>query len=596
MNRFEDAYASRGIEIAALAAAVLAISAAFVAWPSDAAACGGFFCNQGQPVNQADENIVFSSNDDGSVTAIIQIRYSGEADKFAWMLPVYGKPGVDVGSSTVFRRLSRSTNQSYNRNTEVKGSCKSRFSAGPDAVASPGGASDTSAGGDSEDNVDVVDEGSVGPYNYTTISVAKKAEDPAKEALNWLESNGYDLTDIGPELVREYLNENLNLIAFELQKNAGTGEIRPVKITYDHPQPMIPLKLTAVAAQEDMGIRVWVAGDGRAVPTVFDGVKLNPAAINWFRSQTTYERVVSQAADEVGELGFVTEFAGDSSVAEESIFRQNDESQWNRFEDPAEWGDREGELLAATLRTYWPRFGNSQWDGVRRVIREAVPLPEDVTIQEFAQNRFRAVSYDSTTEDIEGFDPASYLDALENNVVEPVRSAEELVQSQPYLTRMFTTISPGEMEKDPVFEIKKDLPDVDRVRTAEHTIYCGEEEYYRREAPWKMVLPDETVVWGKGRNWPFNPGSINAAKEQTDYGLTGEPETVEDNSEEIQDIIEKHNASVEKPSSAATGDGDEGSGGSAGAERTCSTAVGGSMPTGWFAALLLFAAIRRRCR
>lgn len=595
MRAEKGADASRAIEIAALTAVVLAISAAFVAWPSDAMACGGFFCNQGQPVNQADENIVFSANDDGSVTAIIQIRYSGEADKFAWMLPVYGKPEVDVGSSTVFNRLNRATNQSYNRNSEVKGTCKQRGFRGADAAAAaPGGASD--AGAESGDgNIDVVDQGSVGPYNYTTISVAKDAEDPAKEALNWLESNGYDLTDIGPELVREYLQENMNLIAFKLQKDAGTGEIRPVKITYNHPQPMIPLKLTAVAAQEDMGVRVWVAGDGRAVPTQFDGVKLNPAAINWFRPQSTYERVISQAADEVGGRGFVTEYAGDSSIAENSVFTENDESRWNRIKDPAEWEGREGELLAETLQAYWPRFGNSQWDGMTRVIRKEVPLPEDVTVQEFGQDRFRAVGYDRSTANIEGFDPASYLDALETNVVEPVRSAEELIQGLPYLTRMFTTVSPGEMTRDPVFEIKGDLPDVDRTRTAEQTIYCGDEEYYQNEAPWKMVLPDDTVVWGEGRNWPFNPGSINAAKEATDYGMTGEPETVEDNSEEIQQIIEEHNAEVDKPTSASDGS-DGSSGGGSGAERSCSTAAGGAVPAGWLAALLLFLVVRVRRR
>ncbi|MFP6593215.1 MAG: DUF2330 domain-containing protein [Candidatus Latescibacterota bacterium] len=51
-----------------------------------AEACGGFFCSFA-PMNQDSERILFVDRDD-SVTAHVQIAYTGEAADFAWTLPV----------------------------------------------------------------------------------------------------------------------------------------------------------------------------------------------------------------------------------------------------------------------------------------------------------------------------------------------------------------------------------------------------------------------------------------------------------------------------------------------------------------------------
>jgi len=69
---------SKGVVVGALALATNAI------WASPAQACGGFFCSQAQPVNQAAERIIFSQNGDGTVTAVIQILYQGPSEHFSW--------------------------------------------------------------------------------------------------------------------------------------------------------------------------------------------------------------------------------------------------------------------------------------------------------------------------------------------------------------------------------------------------------------------------------------------------------------------------------------------------------------------------------
>ena len=50
-------------------------------------ACGGLFC-QNSPVDQNAERIIFTENGDGTHSAIIQIRYTGSAPDFSWILPL----------------------------------------------------------------------------------------------------------------------------------------------------------------------------------------------------------------------------------------------------------------------------------------------------------------------------------------------------------------------------------------------------------------------------------------------------------------------------------------------------------------------------
>ena len=65
------------------ALAGLALSAA----SPRAEACGGFFCSA-SPIDQTAEHILFTINDDQTVTAYVQIKYVGDKDDFAWIVPV----------------------------------------------------------------------------------------------------------------------------------------------------------------------------------------------------------------------------------------------------------------------------------------------------------------------------------------------------------------------------------------------------------------------------------------------------------------------------------------------------------------------------
>src|SRR6185503_13995953 len=135
--------------------------------PSEARACGGFFCSQTQPVNQAAERIVFANNGDGTVTAIIQILYQGPSQSFSWLLPISSVPQGDqiaVASNLAFQRLQSATNPQYSLTTRVEGTCRTDgrntdggFPGSAQGGSSTGGSGGSSGGGGK--GVTVVDSG-----------------------------------------------------------------------------------------------------------------------------------------------------------------------------------------------------------------------------------------------------------------------------------------------------------------------------------------------------------------------------------------------------------------------------------------------------
>jgi hypothetical protein len=528
----------------AVAACAGLAAAAVTTYSPSAEACGGLFCNQSQPVNQAAERIIFSKNEDNTVTAVVQIMYEGPSEKFAWVLPVPGAPDVGVSSSAALDRLQTATNPLYQLNTDVEGECASSFGGGF-ATADASGAESGNNGGRNAGGVEVVASGSVGPYNHTTISVDPQTPNPEEAALEWLDSNGYDITALAPDLIRDYLEDGMNLLAVKLQKNTETGDIRPIRITYDSELPMIPIKLTAVAANDDMGVLVWVLGQERAIPSNYKSLELNEAAINWFNPANNYDDVVSMAANEAQGQGFVTEYADEVSAEagtpfrpadlSQVVFNESEELQWNNLAEQ-EWNGREGDLLLQTMRY-------SSFDGYERVIEDHVPLPGDTSVEEFTQC---PGCYEITRQDdIPNFDPATYIDQMEQLVIDPMSETQELLTSLPYITRLYTTMSAAEMTLDPVFDFNADLGDVSNIHTAEQIIECSR-DYTQSEAPWRIELPQGDTVYGVGQSWPVDPGEdgMPATRLIVQEETMGSGQVVEDNSAEINDAVQRSNQRV----------------------------------------------------
>lgn len=531
-----------------LSGAALACASLLV--PRVASACGGFFCSTAQPVNQAAERIVFASNGDGTVTAVIEIQYQGPSESFSWLLPISSVPTGDqiaVASNLAFQRLQAATNPQYTLNTRVEGTCdvqESGDSASPNGGFASGNGGPTLAPG--RDGVTVEGGGVVGSFEWTVISVEDAATDPAATAVEWLTKNGYDVPAGAPGLLGPYLEDGMYLLALKLKKGADAGSIRPIVLTYEADQPMIPIKLTAVAANDDMGVLAFVLGDSRAVPQNYNSLELNEARINWFNAANNYNQVVVAAANDAGGHGFVTELAGTTTTLASAIWTPSDEQRWSELR--ALPPDSQYRYAAGVFAGY---------DGFRDVLRDHVVLPVGVTAEQVQQC---PECYPEVQSD------ADFLSALEANVVEPIRLVQALINAHPQVTRLYTTLSAAEMTVDPVFTFNPDLPAVSNLHRADRVIECRR-GYYVSTAPWRIELPSGGVVRGGPSDvgvWPSAFDAQPANQRISRQGESGAGRVLEDNTASIEASVSKYNASVPTPPAHSSGGCSFGGGASGG--------------------------------
>jgi len=515
---------------------------ALIAEPAPAQACGGLFCSASAPVNQAAERIIFSKNADQTVTAVVQIQYEGPSEEFAWVLPVPGIPEVKVSSDLAFSRLQQASNPQYSFTTVVEGRCKRVRERGDSA--SSGSAPSGNAGFDGtggSGGVDVLASGTVGPYDYVVIEPKASSEQIGDVAVEWLTGQGYDVVPPGGDpdeiasLLGEYLQDAMNLLAFRLTKGNDTGTIRPVWITYESDQPMIPIRPTAVAANDDMGVMVWVLGESRAVPINYKGLELNQALINWLNGARNYNQVVIAAANEAGGQGFVSERAGPSTDYENTLMLEFEKDDWEALRTSPDVLSPMELLSESSLRFLG-------WDGYRALLERFVP--EGVNVNDFLQC---PACY---PEAAEGLDKRAFIDALGEEVVEPMIATQELLLSRPYVTRLYTTLSAPEMDLDPLFDFNPDLAEVSNLHTARRVIECHR-SVYQWEAPSRFELEDGRVVrLNAGDPWPFLVGQDDAPPANAlvlSLTTSGPGMVVQDNSLAIDQALAAHNATVSSP-------------------------------------------------
>ena len=466
-----------------------------------ARAFGGLWSAPTGKVAQSAAQILFVDNPDSTVTAVVRVRYVGPAKTFAWLVPVPGTPKVSVSSSAVFERLDAATAPQYWAEQTVENTCSDarQDTSVPQDRLGPGPA--------------VLDQGAAGPYQYVTLKASSNADDPARAALDWLRASGF--TADGSELLAKYLRDGYNVLAFKLSDAADAGAIRPLMLTYERERPSIPLLPIAHAARGPMPMQVWVFGPSQAVPENHASLVLNDARIDWLTAARfpvgtlpangigpagpqlqkpgNYDALVSDAVKEAGGRAFVTELGGPASQYRSKLWSDLDASQ---LDDLVRQTYADGVDAVAQAKLHY-----GSWDGWTETLKASVSLPHGVTLRAFsedpAQYRGRA-----------RVDTRRFLQLLQEKVIKPVTDAAALLRGTPYLTRLFTVVSPDASMVDPVFTYNPDLAQVDRVHIAKLAVEC-QPSLSLREAPWRMVLPQDGVVRGAGLGaWPAAPQSM----------------------------------------------------------------------------------------
>jgi MYXO-CTERM domain-containing protein len=513
-----------------LPAALALVSAG--AYAPTAHACGGFFCNASQPVNQAAERIIFSQNADGSTTAVIQIQYSGPSESFAWMLPVVGSPDISVSSNVAMAALQNVSNPQYTLTTVVEGECDDGGSNGFFRGSSADSAGAPSESPTSEDpEVTVVNSGSVGPYDFVIISVDNSAADVGLVATEWLQENEYDVSELGRDRLVPYLESGMNLLAFRLTKGRDAGAIRPVVLNFGEGLPSIPLRPTAAAATDDMGIMVFVVGESRAIPANYLDLELNEAAINWLQPNTNYGDVVTQAANEAGGQGFVTEFVGESERFEDVVYPEFIEGQWESLQELTGF-----QLVRQTASLF------QGWDGFSDAILAEVTKPADVSEDDWNANPVNYIF--STSSDFSDVNSASFINRVQLEVIDPVLETAALFAGNRTVTRFFTTMSADEMTMDPVFDFNAELEqELTNLHTATRTIECSR-GITQGDATWRVLFDNGVTVRGEANNWPLSDiDTLPAMRTSRRIGTVGEGEIITDNSAQIVSTVNESNRS-----------------------------------------------------
>jgi hypothetical protein len=261
-------------------------------------ACGGLFC-QNTPIDQQAERIIFTVNGDGTITAYVQINYTGSAPDFSWVVPVPNTPKVDVAEIASFDELSTLTAPVFI--PPLMPPCAQLMI--PMAAA---------GNGPIEEGVQVLASGTAGPYAYDVVT----SPDP-NELVTWLRKNKYRITEPMEPLVKAYTDEGMVFLAMKLQPDQGVQDIQPVVMTYTAKQPMIPLRLTAVAANPNMNVITWIFGDKQAFSTNYAHPSIADKNIRYsFASPdgTNYLQLVDQTVDLYHGRAFIIEYAAPTTL------------------------------------------------------------------------------------------------------------------------------------------------------------------------------------------------------------------------------------------------------------------------------------------
>jgi hypothetical protein len=304
---------------------------------------------------------------------------------------------------------------------------------------------------------------------------------------------------------------------------------------------MIPIRPTAVAANDDMGVMVWVLGESRAVPVNYKALELNQALINWLNGGLNYNQVVVAAANQAGGQGFVSERAGPSEDYEDIVILEFEREDWEALKMSAA-------ALTPLEVVRESSFRFLGWDGFRALVERF--LPKGTNVDEYLGC---PACYPAA---IEGLDTLAFIEGLEEEVVEPMIATQELITSRPYVTRFYTTLSAPEMDLDPLFDFNPDLPNVSNLHTARRVIECHR-SIYEWEAPSRFELEDgRTVRLNAGDPWPFLVGEDDAPPANAlvlALTTSGPGTVVQDNSEAIDQALQEHNATVASPGGCGCG-------------------------------------------
>lgn len=524
-------------------------------------------------IDQSGVNVLYAFGT-GSIEAHFQVKYSGDAERFALLIPVPSQPQVSVGSELLFVTVQNATVPTFWLG-KYPASCggaphtesSSTFDCSGSSASSVSGAG---AGQPSSDSnaPEVLAKENVGSFEVATLEPTT-----ASGLLTWLDQNGYASNGAGTEsAIQTYVDRGWVFVAVKLEPGAGADQIHPLVLSYpsSDPIPVFPMQLASIAATEDMTLRAFVLADSRYVPSGgYAHVELDPLLFDWNELGKNYDTILTQAIDSPGTNGraFATEYAGPSSVVDPGKLSS---PFWNSAAlttiDPSQVANV---LETQDLLECDAEACVAGHPLIMQLLRKYLPPPAGVS-----ESAYYACQTCYGSPDFSAWDGAAFAADLETFVIQPGEHARDLIVESAVLTRLATRISPSEMTVDPSFEPRSDLDEVsNEIRATQHVDCDG--QVRTTVEPFAFdgsALPSDVLA------------ELPAATRVEIFGAGGQVTTVTDNTAAIEDTLAEHDAATSAPSSGSDSDG----GCSVGASRSAHGIA--------FAVLALLAAARRGFR
>lgn len=489
----------------------------FLAATSDVWACGACISpslstGSDAPVVQDAERVLFLRDPVSKISTVwVEVRYFGLAKNFAWVLPVPKLPQVGVGSVAVFdaldlrmaARLQMKTLPAENCRDPAQGCASFDYGKHVDAKSldiSASDASKASGGGDANTpDVEILSSGATGPYNFVVVKGSE-----ANALYQWLNGNGYATPEKAKSIIASHVAKGDLFVAVKLQNGQGVTAIRPITLTMNDAEPCVPLRLTSIAAKDDMAVVVTLGGPGRAIVKNHLDVQINPLRLTPFAGSdiacsagsgnggnclipNNYAQVLATAIDGAGGNAFVTEYAGVGSAtgpmgsiaataaqtmaSVKSYYELGQLLSQNIVPVTQEVADTLDSALGlsdyatdtaalqvlANLRgcaKYWQQQGNMG-------DHENCPLQE-VASAAFTASKLKAKIVNGV----------ALADIVQKQLIDPVAAVAKLLNESAIVTRLVMRISPSEMDRDPVFSFNPNLPTVNNVSVAQTNKVC----------------------------------------------------------------------------------------------------------------------------
>ena len=295
--------------------------------PTPCEACGCFsppeppagVSAQDYAIAQRSEQIIFEVNGDGTITAHVLIEYEGDPASFAWIVPVPNAPALALSEDFAFRLLDSMTRPAdpqepadicprpvYQCRQHPRLYCpgaRSCFPPGLDAAASDS-AVDGSVGPPDDPPVDVIDRAVIGMYDTVTFAAGDAAA-----AILWLQSEGFIVNATMAPFMQPYADAGMVFVASRLVAGADLDAIRPLRMTYRADMPMIPLRLTAIAADPHLAVTAFIFGECPFEAMGHPNITLRTEEIVFANGRSNYPSALARQIDEAGGDAFVTEWS-----------------------------------------------------------------------------------------------------------------------------------------------------------------------------------------------------------------------------------------------------------------------------------------------